>query len=121
MLQAEQAIHADLMEAARKERDARGLQLDLQTQANCLLDRYILLCSSRSPDGLRSLQPETPEGAAVKKQLQCHRDRADEAAGLVEDLCTLRSGLQVRIVLLLSEMLSLICALCCTISCRCSG
>lgn len=84
------------MEAARKEREARALQLDLQTQANVLLDKYILLCASRSPGGSRGIQQETPEGAVIKKQLQCHRNKSDEAARLVQDLCKLRTSLQVR-------------------------
>lgn len=95
-MQAEQAVHADLMEAARKEREARALQLDLQTQADGLLDQYIVLCASRSPGGSRGIQPETPEGAAIKKQLQFHREKSDEAARLVQDLCNLRTSLQVR-------------------------
>lgn len=83
------------MEAARKEREARQLQLDLQTQADELLDKYIHLCASRVPDGVRVAQHETPEGAAIKSQLCCHRNKADEAARLVQDLCKFRTGLQV--------------------------
>eukprot|EP00892_Ulva_mutabilis_P005067 jgi/Ulvmu1/2932/UM149_0011.1 len=94
--QAEQALHADLMQAAWKERDARELQLDLQTQANNLLDKYIMLCAMRTQHGLNHVQQETSEGLSVKKQLQYHRVKADEAASLVEDLCTFRSDLQVK-------------------------
>lgn len=93
--QAQQAVHADLTEAVRKERLARDLQLDLQTQADNLLDQYVVLCASRVPEQAAVIQDETAEGVAIKEQLKTLRDKSEEAAILAQELCKFRTDLQV--------------------------
>jgi hypothetical protein len=91
LMQHEDKVHADLMTAAGREKEAHLLMMRLQADTDRMLDAYVRLCT-----GAASTQSLETEVAELQQQLQCHREKADEAAHLVAQLSDFRAHLQVR-------------------------
>lgn len=92
MLQCEEQVHADLMTTASREKEAHLLMLQLQAETNAILDKYVRVCGNRTPCSEPSTSAEV---ATLQQKLRCHRQKADEAAHLMQQLSDLRSNLQV--------------------------
>lgn len=92
MLQREERLHANLMTTASREKEAQLLMLQLQGETDAILDEYVRVCGNRTPCSEASTSAEI---AVLQQKLHCHRQKADEAAHLMQQLSDLRSDLQV--------------------------
>lgn len=92
LLQREEKVHADLMTTASREQEAHMLMLQLQAETDGTLDQYVRVCGSRTPDTEPCVSAEV---AVLQEQLHSHRQKADEAVHLMQQLAELHSNLQV--------------------------
>jgi hypothetical protein len=87
------------MTTASREKEAHMLMLQLQAETDAILDQYVAACGHRTPGS----EPVTsPDVEVLQQQLHCHRQKADEAALLMQQLSDLRSHLQVIHPMLIS-------------------